>query len=594
MKRYLDDRARLTPVADLARRNLTRFEDWQHEFRAELLRRWGLLSHLNSSERAPDVNVMGSITREEYTLERIWFYSTPGLLVTGNLYIPHGLSKPAPAMVYLCGHHVKQKVHYQQHARHFAQLGFVTLILDTLLHGEAPGSHRGTHSEGSFHWISRGYSPAAVEALNTIRGVDVLLARQDVNSNAVGVTGHSGGGAVSWWAAALDPRIAALASSTGTGSWGEHVRSRTIDTHCDCYFPPLRAGESVEDIYALVAPRPALIAAPRQDHVYHPAGVGRSYSTLAEIYQVCGAPGNLRLLSFDAPHQYTRQSRREIFQWFSSHLAGRTPPQITDVDGHQEPEENLVVFPDNILVPENKNDSVADWFFTSRSERDDIRNRLWAECFNHSPAVAPHEYTHLRSYIRQEWHISDFQVNNGDGWHLNATLLQTSPSSMHEDEIAVVLRAPHECGPFWETTIPLSSTTARLICHVRGTGDTAWHPSQNWHLRRAAALLGTSIAALQAWDAYSFLTFTKRLFPTAKITVHAQGDLTIGALLAAVLEGDQTNLCLYGLPSTFDRPSSPAGDDFVVEVPGILQVGDVPDLLSAVRGQVDVKPELAA
>jgi len=583
MKQFLDERAGSAPAPNT--RGTEEFNTWKEEFRTELLNRWGLSLHLGARRPPPHVIVTGVTDADTYRIERIHFESRPGLLVTGNLYIPRGLSGMAPAIVYLCGHHTGQKMHYQQHARRFVQLGFITLILDTLLHGEVPGHHRGTHGEGAFHWISRGYSPAAVETLNAIRGVDVLKSRPDVDPEAIGITGHSGGGAIAWWAAALDPRIAALASSTGTGSWGHHIRYRTLDTHCDCYFPPLLPGECVEDVYALLAPRPALIVAPGWDHVYHPDAVRASYEALLPIYRRQGAPEKLSLFAFDAPHQYTPESRREIFRWMVHHLAGREEGGIDDVDAHLHTHEELSVFQPGDRVPDNGNTRVQDWFLTGLPAHGDLDDHLQRVC---APAGSPRpssgRWEVTREYVRRDLAIRDLRIDNGDGWGLDAC--EVRPAATSPTAFDLILRGPEEHGPLWQTPLPTSPLVARLICHVRGTGDTAWHPSQNWHLRRAAALLGTSIAAMRAWDVACFISVARELMPDARITVHAKGDLSVSALIGAILDGGRPALRLYDPPRSLDCPSSPDGYDSVVEIPSILRWVDMPDLLARTGAEV--------
>jgi hypothetical protein len=69
----------------------------------------------------------------------------------------------------------------------------------------------GTHNLGKWWWLSRGYTSAGVEAWNCIRALDYLETRPEVDKSRFGVTGRSGGGAYSWWIAALDDRIKAAA-----------------------------------------------------------------------------------------------------------------------------------------------------------------------------------------------------------------------------------------------------------------------------------------------------------------------------------------------------------------------------------------------
>src|SRR2546425_2581964 len=48
--------------------------------------------------------VTGTIEHPEFTVEKLHFQSLPGLYVTANLYVPKKLTRPAPAILYGCGH----------------------------------------------------------------------------------------------------------------------------------------------------------------------------------------------------------------------------------------------------------------------------------------------------------------------------------------------------------------------------------------------------------------------------------------------------------------------------------------------------------
>ncbi len=118
------------------------------------------------------------LDRKTYRIEKLHYESLPNLHVTANLYVPKIASgERRPGVLYVCGHLENQKFHYQAHARRFAELGFPTLIVETVQLGEVTGYHHGCYREGWFHWYSRGYSPAAIELLNGIRGLDLLAAQ---------------------------------------------------------------------------------------------------------------------------------------------------------------------------------------------------------------------------------------------------------------------------------------------------------------------------------------------------------------------------------------------------------------------------------
>ncbi|HET7559629.1 MAG TPA: prolyl oligopeptidase family serine peptidase, partial [Limnochordia bacterium] len=299
-----------------------------------------------AAERTPlNVQVTGTLQREGFRIELLHYESLPGLYVAANLYVPDGLKGRAPGLVYVCGHSLDQKVNYQDHARRFAQLGFVVLIVDTIELGEVRGNHHGTHRYGWFNWISRGYTPAGVEVWNAMRGFDLLAARDDVDAERLGITGTSGGGAITWWTAVADERVKVAAPSCGTATTASHVRERTVDGHCDCMFPANLYGWSLLEMSALVAPRPLLIASAGLDGIFTIAAIEEFYARLKGLYRHLGRPDDINLVTFAGPHSYHEATRTGIVSWFVRHLQGgaATPATVGDIDGVRESAADLAV-----------------------------------------------------------------------------------------------------------------------------------------------------------------------------------------------------------------------------------------------------------
>ena len=142
----------------------------------------------------------------------------------------------AMALVKTNGVSYGNKIVYQHHGAWFARNGYVCLIIDTIELGEIEGDHHGTAPRGMWWWNSRGYTPAGVEAWNCIRALDYLETRPEVDKTRFGVTGRSGGGAYSWWIAALDERIKVAAPVAGITDLQNHVVDGAVEGHCDCMF----------------------------------------------------------------------------------------------------------------------------------------------------------------------------------------------------------------------------------------------------------------------------------------------------------------------------------------------------------------------
>src|SRR5262249_9941767 len=135
--------------------------------------------------------ITGKVETDHFTVEKLHFQSSPGLYVTGNLYLPKKAKQPAPAVLYVCGHastvidgvSFGHHVNYQHHPAWFAENGYVCLIIDTLQLGESQGVHHGTHGGSKGHhmsmwwWQSLGYTPAGIECWNAMRALDYLESR---------------------------------------------------------------------------------------------------------------------------------------------------------------------------------------------------------------------------------------------------------------------------------------------------------------------------------------------------------------------------------------------------------------------------------
>ena len=165
-------RAETAKLRDRCLAGVKTLEDWQAKrniYRDQLFEMLGLMPLPEKTDLKPVVT--GKLEHEQFTVENIHFQSRPGLYVTGNLYIPKGLEKPAPAILYVCGHALVKKdgvsfgnkTAYQHHAAWFARHGYVCLVIDSLQLGEIEGIHHGTYRYKMWWWNSRGSTPAVSE-----------------------------------------------------------------------------------------------------------------------------------------------------------------------------------------------------------------------------------------------------------------------------------------------------------------------------------------------------------------------------------------------------------------------------------------------
>ena len=592
---YLCREARRITSSSLSR--LPSAEQWVRE-REERWRAFvemlGLDGYLDGKPRgAPEYEVTGVIERDGYKIEKLYFESLPGLYVTCNLYVPEEKGAK-PAALYLCGHAFDQKHHYQLHGHKLAGLGFVTLIVETIQKGEVRGHHHGPYHRGWFNWYSLGYTPAGVEVWNAVRALDLLQRLPGVDSSRMGATGISGGGAMTWFTAAVDDRVKAAAPVCSTGTVESHVCKRTLDHHCDCMFWINTRMWDMPDVGALIAPRPLLIVAAARDWIYDVQSVKVVYERLKPLYEMLGAPENLRLVVTPSGHSYHEDSRVAIYAWFIKHLRGAEPDlealRAYDREPVEEVEsQRLRVFAE---PPQDERVSTVHEWFARPAEAPAIKTAEDLERFKERVLQAlrrapfawfPDEPCNLdvRVELEQEdekWIGYRISFTSEEGWRLKMQVYR--PKDV-EPPVPVLLLVT-ESGRSLTFGEPLSGgldpTVARAVVEVRGVGETSWGSEIQWFVRRAAMLVGRTVASMRVYDALRALEVLEQLewVDRSRMGIMGSGEMSVVAVYAALLRGGLRAVVLHNPPPSHNIPSNPDGTGPAVELLGVLRVLDLP------------------
>lgn len=572
------------------------------ERRRQFLEMMGMEAFPLYDQRPPlNVKVTGVVTRPTYRIEKLYYESLPQLYVTANLYIPDAPAAEEgtgrfPAVLYVCGHASTQKVHYQAHPRRFAELGFVCLVVETVQLGEVSGYHHGCCREGWWHWISRGYTPGGVELLNGIRGLDLLVQRPDVDPERLGVTGISGGGAVSWYVAAGDARIKVAAPVCGTATLASHIHDRTIDGHCDCMWWTNTYLWDLADVGALIAPRPLMIASADRDEIFTIASIRKVHAQLQPLYGHLNAAPNLHLVETPGGHSYHERSRTAIFSLFLKHLQGKevAPENVGDTDEspeREESEDTLRVFLNGPL-PEDRTPTIQETFLalapppqiTTQAEleqtRREVVSALRARTFRAFPADPPSldVQVEFESLSGADESCHRFAYTSEEGWRLYGEF-RLPPNAARPAPAVIALRSPEEERWATERFIGgLRAPWAKVFIAPRGIGGTAWGQGLQWHLRRAAAWTGRTLASMRVWDTLRALEAVRSFSNVAgeQLSLAAQGEMGAIALYAALLDGNIRTLFLQSPPATQNAPSRPDGRGDAIEMLNCLRITDLP------------------
>ncbi len=592
----------ITQAGDItgnALKSLQNKDDWKDikdDRYQELVEMLGLVNMPLEGERSPlNIKKTGSIQMDGYRIEKLYYESLPGLYVPANLYIPDNITEAVPAILYQCGHSRTQKVHYQAHPRRYAQLGFVCLIVETIQWGEVYGEHWGCYSKGWFNWYSKGYTPAGVETWNGIRGLDLLSQMSEVDPSKLGVTGISGGGALTWYIAAIDQRIKAAATVCGNSNLESHIRTRTIDEHCDCMMPVNTYLRDFHDIGALIAPRPLFIAQADRDGMNTIESSIEVYESLKDFYALFDAEKDINFISTPGGHSYHPNSRKAIFSFFINHLMDKNIPadKIADVDESPDAmlsEEKLKVYIDGI--PTNDITTLIQDSFISKPAAPEIKSVGDLEAYRNEVVALLKEHTfygfpetpipldskiELRALDGSAFGSEKYSFNTEEGWRIKLDIRYRNPRD-EKRPLMIVLRSPDEKR--WDSEGFISHLDNQwniAYLEVRGIGEFGWATELQWHVRRASAWTGRTIASMRIYDVLRAIEFAGELADVdpVQIGLAARGEMASIALYTALLNGNCKTLILQNPPASLDVPSNPDGRGEALELLNVLQITDI-------------------
>lgn len=111
-----------------------------------------------------------------------------------------------------------------------------------------------------------GRSAMGIRVSETMRLVDFLATRKELDTGRLGAMGISGGGMHAFYSTMLDPRIKAVVVSGYFNSFRESVFAFQ---HCACNFiPGMGAFGEMADLAALIAPRPMVVESGSRDPIF--------------------------------------------------------------------------------------------------------------------------------------------------------------------------------------------------------------------------------------------------------------------------------------------------------------------------------------
>ena len=290
------------------------------------------LSQLGAMPRRTALNarIVGKIRRKGYQIAKLIYESQPRHYVTALLYLPRGKG-PHPAVLVPPGHTDNGKIGYQRQCVLLATNGLAAMCIDPIGQGErhqiispdggilSPPTWE--HTIASPGTLAVGRSVSTYMIWDTIRGLDYLCSRKEIDAHRIGCTGNSGGGMMTAYMMAIDDRIACAAPSCYITSY-----SRLLATigpqDAEQNVPGLLAmGMDHADYLVIRAPKPTLICCATRDF-FDIQGVWDTFRQAKRIYTRLGYANRVDLVETDWTHGFTEHLRVGMVRWMRRWLLG--------------------------------------------------------------------------------------------------------------------------------------------------------------------------------------------------------------------------------------------------------------------------------
>lgn len=183
--------------------------------------------------------------------------------------------------------------------------GFAALVMEQRCFGERKTEmdvSRGCH-HASMVALLLGRTMVAERVWDVSRAIDVIEDNfPNIDASKIGIMGNSGGGTITYFASCIEKRITVSMPSCYVCTFKACIGS--IE-HCQCnYVPGILKYFDMGDMAVMIAPRPLIVVAGKDDPIFPIEGVKETFEIIKRVYTAAGVPDKCALIIGNGGHRF--------------------------------------------------------------------------------------------------------------------------------------------------------------------------------------------------------------------------------------------------------------------------------------------------
>ncbi len=301
------------------------FNAWREQVREKFCELVGINKIIQDVKKNPcplTIEIEKDEQKEGYKQIRFTFESEKGAIVPCYLLIPSGeRNKKYPVAITLQGHStgfhnsigeiregLDESIEYRkQFAVQAVKRGYAALAIEQRGMGERRPTDKNRNGAKMCEYTAHialllGRTLLGERIWDVKRAIDALHTFDCLDLDDIFITGNSGGGTMSYYAACYDERIKMSVPSCAFCSYKDSIMDMY---HCSCNFIP-HAYEwfEMQDLSCLIAPRKLTVVAGVDDKIFPLNGVWEAFQTTKKIYERAQVPNNCKMIVTKMGHYW--------------------------------------------------------------------------------------------------------------------------------------------------------------------------------------------------------------------------------------------------------------------------------------------------